>query len=145
MAKPVKVYVGCGLTHASEEFKQKVAELKEKLKLIPGVQVLEFLGLVGGTPRDVYIHDIDNCVRKCDIMIAICDEPSTGLGFEIAVQAGRGKPLLAFGHRDSKITRLILDPPLPNYSFYRYETFDGIYRIVEMIIEAKYTKQLALA
>lgn len=134
----IKIYVGCGLTHASEDFKQKVAELKNKLKTIPKVQVLDFLGMVEGTPRDVYNHDIDNCVRKCDIMVAICDEPSTGLGFEMATQISRGKRLLAFGHRDSKITRLILDPGLPHYSFYRYETFEDIYRIVDMMIKAKY-------
>lgn len=134
----IKLYVGCGLTHAPEEFKQKVSELKERFKLIPGVQVLEFLGEVEGTPRDVYVYDIIDGVCACDIMVAICDEPSTGLGWEMATQVSRGRPLLAFGHRNSKITRLILDPDVSNYSFYRYETFDGIYRIVNTMIEAKF-------
>jgi uncharacterized protein YfkK (UPF0435 family) len=127
----IKIYVGCGLTHAPEDFKQKVAELKEKLASIPSVQVLKFLGLVDGTAHDVYVHDIINCVCECDIMIAICDEPSTGLGWEMCEQTKRGKPLLAFGHDSSKITRLVLDPQLSSYRFYRYQDFNDIYEIVK--------------
>ncbi|MDE2399552.1 MAG: hypothetical protein KGL67_00880 [Patescibacteria group bacterium] len=126
----LKLYVGCGLTHASEEFKANVEELKEKFANIPGIQLLKFLGLADGTAHDVYVHDIINCVHKCNIMVAICDEPSIGLGWEMAVQSSRGKPLLAFGHDKSKITRLILDPRLPNYQFFRYQTFEEIYEIV---------------
>ena len=29
-----------------------------------GVKVLEFIGLVNGTPVDVYEHDIHNCVER---------------------------------------------------------------------------------
>lgn len=133
----IKLYVGCSLTHAPEGFKQKVQELKEKLKKIPSVSVLEFLGLTNGTAHDVYVHDIINCVCECDIMVAICDEPSIGLGWEMAIQVGRGKPLLAFGHHDSKITRLILDPGFPNYQFHRYQAFDDIYEIVLKMVESK--------
>lgn len=125
----VKVYVGCALTHAPESFKLAVEELKKKLGEVPGVQVLQFLGLVDGTSRDVYIHDIIECVGMCDIMFAICDYASIGLGWEMATQVGRGKRLLAFGHREAKITRLILDPPITRYSFHRYDDFEEIYGI----------------
>ncbi len=125
----MKLYVGCGLTYAREGFKESVRQLKEKLKNIPEVVVLEFLGLGNGTAREVFVHDI-NCVSKCDLMIAICDEPSTGLGVEIGIQMQSGKPILAFGHKDSKITRLILDPPIENFKFHRYQSFDDIYEII---------------
>ena len=131
----VKIYVGCGLTHAPEEFKREVADLKEKLKKIPSAQVLEFLGLEAGNNHDVYIHDIVECVRECDIMVAICDEPSTGLGWEMCEQTKRGKPLLAFGHANSKITRLVLDPQLPEYCFRRYQDFNDIYEVVVVEIQ----------
>lgn len=119
--KTLKVYVGCGLTHASEEFKAKVEEFKEKLRSIPDVEVLCFLGLKDSTNFGVYMHDIHNCVYQCDLLIAICDEPSIGLGYEMATQIeARKKPCLALGHSDSKITRLVLDPRLKGYYFYRY-------------------------
>lgn len=121
-----KIYFGCALTHAPEEFKQKVRELKGKLRALPGVEVLEFVGEKPGTPHEVYVHDIIECVGCCDLMVAICDFPSIGLGWEMGTQVARGKPLLAFGHVGSKITRLILDPQLPIYRFYRYETLDEI-------------------
>ena len=126
----MKIYVGCALTHAPEEFRKKVAELKERLKKIPSVEVLEFLGLKAGDSRDVFVHDIINCVNECDIMVAICDEPSTGLGIEMREQVGRGKPLLAFGHSNTRITRIILDPTWSSYRFYRYQDFNDIYETV---------------
>lgn len=131
----MKVYVGCSLTHAPEEFKMQVEELKQRLRGLLGVEVLDFLGVVGGTPHDVYVHDILNCVCKSDVMIAICDYPSTGLGWEMATQIGRGKTLLAFGHKDSTITRLILDPRIPGYSFNRYETLEDIFQVFRVYLE----------
>lgn len=131
----IKLYVGCGLTHASKNFKQNVEEFKERLSQIPNVSMLKFLGLVDGTAHDVYVHDIVDCVRQCDIMVAICDEPSIGLGWEMAEQTRRGRPLLAFGHENSIISRLILDPQLTRYQFYRYQTFDDIYKIVHAVIK----------
>jgi len=130
-----KLYAGCALTNAPDKFKRDVVELKERLKNIPDVQVLEFLGLVKGTARDVYIHDIINCVGRCDFMLAICDYPSTGLGWEMATQTQRGKPLLAFGHNSAKVTRLVLDPGLPNYKFLTYKSFDDIFETVVVGIQ----------
>ena len=125
-----KVYVGCSLTHAPEAFRREVERFKKRLKEIPDILVLEFLRLKDGTARAVYTHDIINCVGHCDLMIAICDHPSTGLGWEMGIQVSRGKPLLAFGHCDDNITMLILDPGIPGYEFHRYQTFDEIYETV---------------
>lgn len=131
----VKLYVGCALTQAPAEFQERVRFLKEKLKTISSVEVMEFLGTVAGTARDVYIHDIIECVGRCDLMIAICDFPSIGLGWEMATQVARRKPLMAFAHSDSKVTRLILDPGLPNYYFYRYDDFDEIRYVIEGMVK----------
>lgn len=135
--KKVKVYVGCSLTHAPLEFREEVAALKTKLKSI--CEVLEFLGLNGGTAREVYEHDINNCVRKCDIFVAICDYPSTGLGWEMAVQSeDRRMPTIAVAHENSKVTLLVLDPGLPNYEFHRYKDLCvDVFDIVKRKIEAK--------
>jgi len=117
-----KVYVGCGLTHASDQFTDSVEKFKEKLNLIDNVEILDFLGLTDSTPRGVYNHDINNCVRRCDLLIAILDEPSTGLGVEFGIQIGeRKKPMLGMAHHDSLVTRLVIDPGVPNYDFVRYQ------------------------
>ena len=123
------LYVGCALTHATEEFKQSVAELKEKLKKV--AYVLEFVGLENGTARDVYHHDINDCVRGCDLFVAICDQASIGLGHELAVQVeDRKMPTLGVAQVDSKITRLVLGIDQPNFEFVRYRDFEHLYEII---------------
>jgi hypothetical protein len=120
--KKYKVYVGCGLTHAPQMFKDSIEALKEKMRKIEGVEVLCFLDVIEGTCRDVYNHDINSCIRECDMFVAILDEPSTGLGYELAVQLeDRKKPALGLAHRSCRVTRLVLDPDVSGYEFKRYE------------------------
>lgn len=123
----VRVYVGCALTSAPRAFRENVEWVKKQLRAQPTIELLEFLGLEKGTARDVYNHDIVDCVGTCDIMVAICDYPSTGLGFEMATQIGRRKPLLAFATHDAKVTRLILDMPVADYRFERFNDFMEIF------------------
>lgn len=123
------LYVGCALTHATEDFKQNVQLLKERLKEI--CHVLEFIGLANGTAQDVYNHDINNCVRECNLFIAICDQASIGLGYELAVQVeDRKMPALAVAHVNSKVTRLVLGISQPNFEFQQYRDFDDLYNII---------------
>lgn len=129
MKTDFNLYVGCALTYASEEFKQNVQLLKEKLKTV--CNVLEFIGLVNGTAQDVYHHDINVCVRGCHLFIAICDEVSIGLGYELAVQVeDRKMPTLAVAHVDSKVTRLVLGIDKPNFEFKNYKDLDDLYNII---------------
>jgi hypothetical protein len=67
-----KLYVGCSLSHASTVFKESVEDFKQNLR-DEGYEVLDFVGLVVGTPEDVYNWDIQYCVKQCDAFIAICD------------------------------------------------------------------------
>lgn len=129
MKSKLVLYLGCALTHASEEFKQEVALLKERLKEV--CIVLEFIGLVDGTSQDVYHHDINNCVRGSDLFVAICDQASIGLGYELAVQVeDRKMPALAVAQVDAKVTRLVLGISQPNFEFKRYIDFDDLYHII---------------
>jgi hypothetical protein len=43
----------------------------------------------------------------CDVMIAIIDEPSIGLGMEISEAIRDKKPLLCLYNRASKVSRMI--------------------------------------
>ncbi len=109
MSKP-KLYVGCALTEGPPEFRAEVAHLKTLLKA--EYEVLDFIGLTAGNPSDVYRVDINENVCTADVMLAICDYPSTGLGYELAVAVReRGIPVLAVAHEQKRITRLVLGIP----------------------------------
>jgi hypothetical protein len=101
-----KLYVGCSLTKSSEAFKESVEQLKAALRT-HGYEVFDFVGLVNGTPRDVYEWDIGHCVGTCDAFIGICDEPSIGLGYELCEAVRLGKPALTVAHADTRVTRLL--------------------------------------
>lgn len=121
MASPeTKLYVGCGLTNAPEEFRERVGELKEVLR--EKYEVFDFLGLIAGTPADVYRWDIEHCVANCDLFIGVCDYDSTGLGRELGEAVHLDKPILAVAHEDARITRMVIGEAdvKPNYSFRRY-------------------------
>ena len=117
-----RLYVGCSLSHASEQFKLNVEALKVALRQ-QGYDVFDFVGLVKGTARDVYEWDLGHCIAECDAFIAICDEPSTGLGYELCRAVALGKPVLALAHVDAKITRMLLGAAEvePNLRFERYQ------------------------
>ncbi len=141
----LKLYVGCALTEAPPEFRTSVAELKGVLKAQklkngePKYEVLEFLGLVNGTPADVFHHDINECVGKCDLMLTIHDHPSTGLGWEAceAVKV-RGIPVLGTALLDRKITRFVLGIPahFKNFVFEPYrDLLEDVPKLLDKFVE----------
>jgi nucleoside 2-deoxyribosyltransferase len=135
VVKDVKLYVGCSLSHASEVFKESVETLKKDLR-DKGYEVFDFVGLVNGTAKEVYEWDIQHCVGECDAFVAICDEPSIGLGWELAVAQQLNKPILALAHTEAKVTRMLLGAAEvePNLRFERYEQLsDTIPLISEML------------
>jgi hypothetical protein len=127
----IQLYVGCALTDAPEEFKDGVEKLKLSLRM-EGFEVFDFVGLVKGTPADVYNWDIKNCVKKCDAIIVVCDYPSIGLGYELNEAIRLKKPALALAHTESKVTRLILGAAEiePNLRFERYPKLSGVIPLV---------------
>lgn len=130
----VKLYVGCSLSWAPEPFKLEVETFKVALRN-KGYEVFDFVGLVSGTPEDVYKWDIGHCVRDCDVFIGICDEPSIGLGWELCEAVRLGKPVLALAHRDAKVTRLVLGAAEVegNLRFERYEKLEDMHGLVEEV------------
>ncbi|MDB5170664.1 MAG: hypothetical protein JWO35_358 [Candidatus Saccharibacteria bacterium] len=116
-----KIYVGCGLTNAPAAFRAEVEAFKNVLR--KKYETFNFLGLEAGTAADVYNWDINDCVANCDLFVAICDEPSIGLGYELRSAIERGKPVLGVAHEQSKITRLALGAAEiydPQFTFRRY-------------------------
>ncbi|MCL5784522.1 MAG: hypothetical protein M1142_04185 [Patescibacteria group bacterium] len=119
----LKIYLGCALTHAAPEFRDSVDQLKDTLRR--DFEVLDFIGLVKGTPRDVFEWDL-NCVRRCDLFVAECTYPSIGLGYELAVAVHANQAILAVAQQDAKVTRLVLGIDHPKYSFHRYRELSEV-------------------
>jgi hypothetical protein len=121
--KRLKIYVGCALTSVPSEkraeFETRVNEVKKMLKA--DHEVLEFVGLTNGTSRDVYMHDIHDCVAKADLFIALCDYPGTGLGYELcyAIEV-KNIPTLALVQKDATVTRLVEGIQSQKFTFGRY-------------------------
>lgn len=128
-----KLYVGCSLTQASEAFKKNVEQLKSALRA-EGYEVFDFVGLVNGTPRDVYEWDMGRCVGACDAMIGICDEPSIGLGYELCEATRLGKPVLAVAHTDSKVTRLVHGAADVEHNF-NFAVYQDLVRDVPLLLK----------
>ena len=123
-----KIYLACSLTHAPEDFKNHIAKLKDSLR--HKYEVTDFLGLELGTPQDVFKHDIGG-VKTCDLLLADCSHPSTGLGFEIATALYNHKPVLGVAHGDAEVSRFILGINNPLFSLVRYRDTDEVLDAVE--------------
>lgn len=123
------IYVACSLTDAPESFIQFVSELKVLLRT-EGHEVMEFFGLGDGSATEVYEMDIHRCVEECEVMLALCDIASTGLGWELgkAVEMLK-KPTLALAHVKSKVSRLPIGADCgrnPRYRFQLYVSLEDI-------------------
>ena len=136
--KKQKLYVGCALSHAPQEFRDGVVKLKEKLREV-GFEILEF-ALVGDKPQEgvnIYDYDMSN-VGNCDMFVVIADLPSTGLGMELERAKAISKPVLVFAHEESYVTNMITHM-LVKYGYsevVRYKSHDEIPSHVEAKIEA---------
>ena len=124
----MKIYLAHSLTQAPEEFKTEMVKLRELLKTEH--EVLEFKGLVAGTPEDVYHHDVQ-CVKDCDLLLAEVSYPAIGLGFEIATALQINKKVLAVAKQDAKVSRLVLGIQNSDFKFIRY------YLIQEILAHCK--------
>ncbi len=126
------IYLGCSLTHATEEFKNAIEDLKKELR--SEYIVTDFLGLEKGTVKDAYEFNLEN-VRNCDLFIAECSYPSTGLGVEIGFAVSLNKPIIAVAHKDAKVSRLVQGVTHPKYTFKRYEDMIEIVNLVKERVE----------
>jgi len=113
-----KIYVGCALTQAPDDFKQSIENFKNELR--PFSTILDFVGLVNGTAKDVFEWDT-NCVKSCDIFIADCTFQGIGLGYELGIALESQKNVLAIAHEDATVSRLVLGVTSPKYQFIRYK------------------------
>jgi hypothetical protein len=130
-----KLYIGCSLTLLPPEKKAEFLEIVSKIKkeLGKSFEILEFKGIADiGTanqlsPKEVYDWDIKECVLKTDCMLAICDYPSIGLGYEMATAIEKQNiPVLAVAHKDAVVGRIIRGIDHKKFHFFYYENIEEI-------------------
>ncbi len=130
-----KLYIGCSLTllplGKKDTFLKMIKEIK--VKLSKSFEILEFLGIDDlqtekpFTSQEIYNFDIQERLMKADCMLAICDYPSIGLGYEMATAIEkRGIPVLAMAHKDQVVGRIIRGIDHPNFHFVYYNSVDEI-------------------
>lgn len=139
----MKIYIGCAITTIPKE---KVADFKRFLQFVKssltemGLEILEFKTAINpnASEKEVYEYDIKDCVEVADIMLALCDHPSTGLGYEMATAIEkRGIPVLAVAHTSSEVTKLLRGISHPKFTFARYEKIEDVPKLFEDFLRAK--------
>lgn len=136
-SKLPKLYIGCSLNGAPEDFVESVENVKNALRA--DFEVLDFVGLNYETTAQVYKWDIEHCVRTCDFFVAICDERSTGLGWELCEAVHLGTPILAAAHKDTKVSGIVLGAAelKQNMTFTRYDNLDELPALVKQQFAAQ--------
>jgi len=128
--RKLRLYVGCALKCATKKFVERVLALKDELRA--QFEILDFHGLrERADKQNIYAFDMQQTGR-CDAMLAICDEPSFGLGAEVKGVLSRGCRVIAVAHHDSVVSGFITDMPEiePLFSFHRYSSMEEIPEIL---------------
>lgn len=139
--KNLKIYFGCSLKHAPQEYKDEVFAIREMLRDTPGVTILDFQYDASAGAAVVYQKDIVSCVYSADAMVAEVSLPSLGLGYEMATCIEkRNIPVFAFAKEDAQVSSLILGiPENKNFTFKRYTTTEEAVELLKEFITAQMT------
>nr|AIA18953.1 Nucleoside 2-deoxyribosyltransferase [uncultured bacterium] len=110
--KTLKIYLAHSLTQAPAELLARMKILRQALKDIPGVEVLDFAWERGpkfNEQVNVYEYDM-NCVREADLVVAVLDNISSGTSMEIQSRCQMsGQPLVCFFKKGIRVSKIIAD------------------------------------
>ena len=141
MSQLPKIYVACGLTNAPPKFLRFILQLKQRLRT--KYQILDFLS----DPLDMNINQqsLEYCQKiyhwdrdqiiNCDVVVAITDYASTGMGLEMGLAIHYSKPILQFCRPNQILGRMnrgITDTVNLNFE---YETIDNILEQVDKFFD----------
>ncbi len=108
----MKIYIAHALTHATEEFRQRMFRLRDSIGRLPGARILKFNWIPGQGP-DPTVNSYDNDIQHvidADLVVVVRSEfKSEGLPMEIQKRCECGKPLLLFSPRSEKIASIVPD------------------------------------
>ena len=128
----MKIYLGCSLYNASPVYLERIETIKSTLR--NRYELIEFLGLGDNSPERVVEYDL-GCVRQCDVMLGICDAPSTGMGIEIGLMNSLGKPILLMANTQD-VSKMIRGNHVenPKCQFVTYSSTDDLLMKLESFI-----------
>lgn len=126
-----KLYLGCALRRgaAPHEFIANVLSFRARLE--EQFHVLRFIDMDNHEPTsaEIFAHDMEQ-IRACDVVLAIVDEPSFGLGYEVSTALQRGKRVLMVAQADKAISPFPEGINCAGAMFKRYRDFDHLMEIV---------------
>lgn len=110
--KAIKIYLAHSLTEAPPEFLERMKILRNDIRKIPGVEMLDFAWEKGPEFNErvnVYEYDMD-CVHKADLLIAVLDHISSGTPMEIQARCIMfGSPLTCFHRKETRVSKIVRD------------------------------------
>ena len=135
----MNIYFACSITGGREfepVFQAMVKAMLADGHIVPTARladtdVRELETIV--SPEDVYARDVA-WIRSADVLVAEISTPSHGVGYEIGLALGLGKPVLACHRRDRKISKMISGNPDPNLTVRQYETMDEAVQVVRSFL-----------
>ncbi len=130
----LKVYVGCGIYNAPDDFVQNVEALKQQLKRKYHVLDFLFSSSQDADPFDVVKFDLQN-VKEANFFLAIADYPSLGLGIEIGKANELKKPTLIVANTEN-VSKMVRGNKQenPNSEFKVYSDFNHLLDIVDEFV-----------
>lgn len=140
----LKVYVGCGLTHVPQSYKEYITSFKDELRKIEWVEIMDFAGAQLDQELDevhahrVYKRDIHECVGASKAIIGDLTHPSFGLGWELgtSVEKHRIRTFMCVP-KGVKVSRLPFGASFyadnRHATFHLYET--SIFELIPYFIE----------
>jgi hypothetical protein len=108
----IKVYIAHALSEAPPEFRTRMFALRNSINAMSYARVLPFAWdpVKGPAPADynVYVHDVAH-IETANLMVIICEYPSTGMGGEFERRVLLKTPLLVFTPKGKRVSRFVSD------------------------------------
>jgi len=105
-----KIYLGCALYNASQEYRASIELLQDLIESFPEVELLKFKSkpteLGDFTSKEIYKYDRE-MVESADMMIAEASNPSLGLGMETMIAIHREIPVHVIYKEDAQVSKMI--------------------------------------
>lgn len=135
----IKIYPAYALTNAPVQFRSDTERLRTLIAANrPEWEILGFYGL-GASPSDGLVARTDiTQVLRANLVCAISDVDSTGMGEEAGIRLALGLPILFLARTDWKRTRMVSGLPelWPDYvMFQRYERMEDCEHLIAHAIK----------
>jgi 2'-deoxynucleoside 5'-phosphate N-hydrolase len=122
----MNIYFACSIT-GGREFESVYQSIVEALTgdghVVPTAHLAESSVMALEAlidPHEVYSRDVA-WIRASDVLVAEASAPSHGVGYEIGLALGAGKPVLALYQEGRKVSKMIIGNPDPKLFVRTYQ------------------------